>query len=84
MSEEPLGCGRPSGGPVSKGSKRRKPDAGAAPADDNPVLQARVGQKAPDFEAPAYVDGGFKKVKLSDYLGKWTVLCFYPGDFTFV
>jgi alkyl hydroperoxide reductase subunit AhpC len=27
---------------------------------------------------------GFKPVKLSDYKGKWIVLCFYPGDFTFV
>ena len=44
----------------------------------------RVGQKAPDFEAPAYQDGKFGQVKLSDYLGKWVVLCFYPGDFTFV
>ena len=45
---------------------------------------ARVGQKAPDFEATAYVDGGFKNIKLSDYDGNWVVLCFYPGDFTFV
>ena len=45
---------------------------------------ARVGQEAPDFEAAAFVDGGFKNVKLSDYRGKWVVLCFYPGDFTFV
>jgi alkyl hydroperoxide reductase subunit AhpC len=30
------------------------------------------------------VDGGFKNIKLSDYRGKWVVLCFYPGDFTFV
>jgi peroxiredoxin (alkyl hydroperoxide reductase subunit C) len=22
--------------------------------------------------------------KLSEYLGKWVLLCFYPGDFTFV
>ena len=44
----------------------------------------RVGQKAPDFEAPAYQDGKFGQVKLSDYLGKWVILCFYPGDFTFV
>ncbi len=46
---------------------------------------ARVGQEAPDFEASAYVAGeGFKNVKLSDYRGQWVVLCFYPGDFTFV
>lgn len=45
---------------------------------------ARVGQKAPDFEASAYADGGFTNIKLSDYEGQWRVLCFYPGDFTFV
>jgi len=43
-----------------------------------------VGKPAPDFEASAYIDGDFKKVKLSDHKGKWLVLCFYPGDFTFV
>jgi hypothetical protein len=46
--------------------------------------KATVGKPAPDFEATAYYDGAFKKVKLSDYAGKWVVLCFYPGDFTFV
>jgi peroxiredoxin (alkyl hydroperoxide reductase subunit C) len=45
---------------------------------------ARVGHKAPDFAAMAYVAGAFKKVSLSDYAGKWVLLCFYPGDFTFV
>jgi peroxiredoxin (alkyl hydroperoxide reductase subunit C) len=45
---------------------------------------AQVGKPAPDFEASAYIDGGFKNIKLSDYKGKWVVLCFYPGDFTFV
>jgi peroxiredoxin (alkyl hydroperoxide reductase subunit C) len=49
------------------------------------MATARVGKKAPDFEASAYVAGeGFKNVKLSDYRGQWVVLCFYPGDFTFV
>jgi peroxiredoxin (alkyl hydroperoxide reductase subunit C) len=48
------------------------------------MTQARVGKEAPDFEASAFVDGGFKNVKLSDYAGQWVVLCFYPGDFTFV
>ena len=32
----------------------------------------------------ALVGGGFKNIKLSDYKGKWIVICFYPGDFTFV
>ena len=44
----------------------------------------KVGQKAPDFIAPGYHKGAFVNVKLSDYLGKWVLLCFYPGDFTFV
>jgi len=43
-----------------------------------------VGQKAPDFTAPAYYKGKFTSVKLSDYIGKWVMVCFYPGDFTFV
>jgi peroxiredoxin (alkyl hydroperoxide reductase subunit C) len=45
---------------------------------------ARVGKPAPDFEAMAFVGGGFKLVKLSDFKGHWTLVCFYPGDFTFV
>jgi len=48
-------------------------------------MLAQVGKEAPDFEANAFVAGtGFKPVKLSDYKGQWIVLCFYPGDFTFV
>ena len=45
---------------------------------------ARVGQIAPDFEAPAYYRGAFTNIKMADVLGKWVLLCFYPGDFTFV
>ena len=48
------------------------------------MTTARVGKEAPDFQARAYVDGGFKDVKLSDYKGEWVMLCFYPGDFTYV
>lgn len=47
-------------------------------------MTAKVGKPAPDFEASAFIDGGFKNLKLSDYKGQWVVLCFYPGDFTFV
>jgi alkyl hydroperoxide reductase subunit AhpC len=47
-------------------------------------MHVTVGKEAPDFEASAYHEGGFKNVKLSDYRGKWIFLCFYPGDFTFV
>lgn len=44
----------------------------------------KIGQKAPDFTAPAYLDGKFVDVTLSSYSGKWLVVMFYPGDFTFV
>ena len=44
----------------------------------------RVGQTAPDFTAMAVIDQEFKTIKLSDYRGKYTVLFFYPLDFTFV
>jgi len=56
------------------------------PIKEEPKMTvARVGKQAPDFEANAYVAGeGFKNIKLSDYSGQWVVLCFYPGDFTFV
>ncbi len=60
-----------------------QPAAGASQPQAAPVM-ARVGKVAPDFEANAFINGGFKNLKLSDYKGKWTVLCFYPGDFTFV
>ena len=48
------------------------------------MVVAKVGKHAPDFEAPAYYKGEFTSVKLSDYLGGWTLVCFYPGDFTYV
>jgi hypothetical protein len=48
------------------------------------IMTAKVGKAAPDFEASAFHSGGFRNIKLSDYKGKWVVVCFYPGDFTFV
>ncbi|MBE0574439.1 MAG: redoxin domain-containing protein [Desulfuromonadales bacterium] len=38
----------------------------------------------PLTDANVYKQGGFRTLKLSDFRGKWIVLCFYPGDFTFV
>ena len=43
-----------------------------------------VGKEAPSFTLPGYQNGEFSPVSLSDYRGKWVMLCFYPGDFTFV
>lgn len=44
----------------------------------------KVGKPAPLFHAPAYYEGKFTNISLEDYKGKWVLLCFYPGDFTFV
>lgn len=44
----------------------------------------KINDKVPDLEAEAYQDDRIKKIKFSDYRGKWMVLVFYPGDFTFV
>ena len=44
----------------------------------------RIGQHAPDFQAEAFHNGEIKRVFLSDFRGKWTILFFYPADFTFV
>ncbi|MGP1413552.1 MAG: thioredoxin-dependent peroxiredoxin [Bacillales bacterium] len=43
-----------------------------------------VGNEAPLFKAAAYHNGEFKMVDLKEFRGKWVMLCFYPGDFTFV
>jgi len=60
-------------------------DPGPAPAaGEEKKMHVTVGKEAPDFEAAAYHEGGFKNVRLSDFRGKWVFLCFYPGDFTFV
>ncbi len=42
-------------------------------------MALEIGQKAPLFSAE--IDGG-NKISLSDYLGKWIVLYFYPKDNT--
>ena len=45
---------------------------------------AKVGEKIDDFGLEFYQNDKIKKVKLSDFVGKWLVLLFYPADFTFV
>lgn len=78
------GCARPTGARVGE-KQDGSPDEVITQTEERRIMQkAMVGKPAPDFEAPAYHDGGFTRVKLSEYLGSWTLLCFYPGDFTFV
>ena len=78
-------CVKPARGPIMPTPEATAPSVGATPSQEVSKMSARVGMEAPDFEANAFVAGiGFKPVKLSDYKGQWVVLCFYPGDFTFV
>lgn len=43
-----------------------------------------AGSRAPSFSADALVNGKSKSISLEDYKGKWVVLLFYSGDFSFV
>ena len=81
--EAKIGCARPTGGPVGKTPADPAPGAVDTLKEEGTHM-IQVGKKAPDFTAPGYHQGQFINVQLSDYLGKWVVLCFYPGDFTFV
>lgn len=84
MTEEPKGCARVTGAVLGDPAPE-SPDPGTGPPTTKETkMTARVGQKAPDFNAPAYHRGSFTNVQLSDHFGKWILLCFYPGDFTFV
>lgn len=82
MAKEKDGCVQAAAGPTAGRAEQSE----AVHAEEvRTVAIAHVGREAPDFEASAFIQGtGFKNVKLSDYRGKWVLLCFYPGDFTFV
>jgi peroxiredoxin (alkyl hydroperoxide reductase subunit C) len=83
MPELKDSCVKPVRGPIAPAAS--PPSTSTTPIQEVNKVTARVGQEAPDFELSAFVAGkGFLPIKLSDYKGKWIVLCFYPGDFTFV
>jgi AhpC/TSA family len=78
-----VGCARPTGGPVGESAEEEiKNEIQTTRKEVSAMIQ--VGKKAPDFAAPGYHKGQFISLKLSEFLGKWVLLCFYPGDFTFV
>ena len=83
MADQPQGCARITG-TISGEETEHEQTAQHPIVKKETTMSVLVGKKAPDFTAPAYHKGGFVNVKLSDYLGKWVLLCFYPGDFTFV
>lgn len=84
MAELQEGCVGPARGPIGPRVDVEVPVEGGVIRKEVQMV-ARVGREAIDFEANGYIEGkGFQTIRLSDYKGKWIVLCFYPGDFTFV
>ncbi len=75
------GCQRPE---IKKPKVQEAALPGLAPIKEEGNVMVKVGKAAPDFTAAAFYQGKFVNVSLSEYIGKWVLVCFYPGDFTFV
>lgn len=43
-----------------------------------------IGTEVKPFVAQAFHNGEFKQVTEENFKGQWSVVCFYPADFTFV
>lgn len=43
-----------------------------------------IGTELKPFKAQAYQNGRFIEVDEMSFKGQWSVICFYPADFTFV
>lgn len=74
-------CGTPN---AKKPGKAVTVSAAAADVGKGFTRVPLPGEQAPNFKLPALVGDAFKEIRLSDYDGKWRVVCFYPADFTFV
>jgi peroxiredoxin (alkyl hydroperoxide reductase subunit C) len=74
------GCQRP----AIKKPAQETSSPGEASIKEEKQTMVKVGKPAPYFTASGYHNGKFANFSLSEYLGKWVLLCFYPGDFTFV
>ncbi|MBP1625662.1 MAG: peroxiredoxin [Holophagaceae bacterium] len=78
--------------PCDAGLRPRKPIQPKAEATSEtlkevePMSSTMVRREMPAFTMDAFdaKTGHFKTVTSEDYKGKWTVVCFYPADFTFV
>ncbi len=83
MAEElETGCTRPTAGPVEEIAPESNEQKNEEKKEVRGMIQ--VGKKAPNFTASGYQNGKFINFELSEHLGKWVLICFYPGDFTFV
>ncbi len=44
----------------------------------------KIGDKIPEIDLHVYHEDKDKKMKTSDFQGRWLIFFFYPADFTFV
>lgn len=78
--------------PCDAGVRPRKPlqpqtnNASEPQKEIESMSSTMVRREMPVFTMDAYdaKTGHFKSISSADYQGKWTVVCFYPADFTFV
>jgi hypothetical protein len=72
-------------GACGSGDDATKPQSSEVKSADLTVSPVPLpGQQAIDFQLPAVVGKDIKNIKLSDYDGKWRIVCFFPAAFTFV
>ncbi len=48
------------------------------------INMSLIGKEVQAFTANAYKNGDFITVSDANFKGQWSVVCFYPADFTFV
>ena len=48
------------------------------------IYMALIGKEIAPFAAKAFQKGEFIDVSSENFKGQWSVVCFYPADFTFV
>ncbi len=49
-----------------------------------PAYFPMIGNTVPDIDFDYYQADAFHKAHFSDFRGKWTIVFFYPADFTFI
>lgn len=57
---------------------------GGSCGDTDALCFPGVGQSVPEMSFDYYQDEKFHSGHFSDFRGKWTVVFFYPADFTFI
>jgi len=69
-----------------KSAARGMADVAEQKEEGKSMNSSMVRHLMPQFKMDAFDSktGHFKTVSSEDYKGKWTVVCFYPADFTFV